>query len=110
MWHAPLRSAALERKLVRFRTAIKNGSNFCRWLESDDVAQRLLELRALRVEGAAGHRDADRAEEVAFVVEHGRGQAAEVALELLALGGDAAQPHVPQLFLQRVGLGDGRSA
>src|SRR3954467_3684477 len=99
---------ASEGRWMRRRTAIKNRPDLRRCLESHDVAQGLLEVLALGVEGPAGHADPDRAEEATLAVEHGRGEAAEVALELLALGRDAAQAHLPQLLLRGLRLGDGR--
>src|SRR5690349_22388721 len=92
---------------VRRWAAIKIGPDLRRSLESDDVAQGLLQLRALVVEGLARHADADRAEEPAVLVEHRRGQTAEVLLELLALRRDAGQPDGLELVVQALGVGDG---
>ena len=92
---------------MRVGAVIKIGPNLCRSLESDDVAQRLGEVLALVVEGSFGHRDADRAQEPAVVVEHRRGEATEVALELLALARDTRDPDAAKLLVERVRVGDG---
>ena len=92
---------------MRLRAVIKIGPDLGRSLESDDVAERLFELLALVVEGSFGHRDADRAQEATLVVEHRRGQAAEIALELLALARDTRDPDVAKLLVERVRVGDG---
>src|SRR3954453_11759686 len=106
--HAPPHRVAVlrERDWIQLRALIKIGPDLRRSLEIDDVAQRLLELRALVVERAARHADADRAEELPLVVEHRRGEAAEVALELLALARHAGQAHLPELLRARLGLRD----
>ena len=68
--------------------AFKNILLFRRWLESGHVAEGLLERRAVVVERAPRHRDADGADEAMAVVEDRGGQTAEVRVELLAVRGD----------------------
>src|SRR4051812_18058071 len=91
--HAPPRlvAALRERDWIQLRALIKISPDLRRSLESDDVAQRLFKLRTLVLKSAAGHADPHRAEEMPLVIEHGRGNAAEVAAVLLALDRDTVQ-------------------
>ena len=52
---------------------IKNFATIRTCLESDNVAEGLLERRTLLIEGANGHRDADHAEKPAVLIEDGGG-------------------------------------
>src|SRR5690349_1633872 len=100
-------AALRERDWVQLRALIKIGPDIRGSLESDDVAQRLFELRPLVLEGAAGHADPHRAEEVPLVIEHGCGNAAEVAAVLLALDRDTVEADLPQLLQERGLVRDG---
>ena len=100
-------AALRERDWVGLWAAIKIGPDLRRSLESDDVAQGLLEVRALGIEGFARHADPHGAKELALLIEHGRGEAAEVLLELLAFRRHSREADRPQLVDEHLRVGDG---
>src|SRR5262245_39673800 len=95
------------RKLAGLGSGFKNCPGIRRCWVSNDVAARLRERRVLLVERAASDGDPAGAQEPAARVEQRCGDAAEVPVELLALGRHAGAADLAQLGEQLRGARNG---